>query len=138
MLPVVFPDATALALNLFPCFQLGQQESGQQIGRQITGTDIDPGIFVDLSPEKLATIGSLLADEQRSCDKRGIVDNERHTFSAGEVLGLMEAQGGKAAESSCIGSFIAREEAMRIVLDDPDSVARRGRQNRIHVAGNSR
>ena len=40
---VEIPDALPLVLDFITSFELGEKESGQKIGWQVTGTKVDPG-----------------------------------------------------------------------------------------------
>ena len=53
---VKLPEAPALGLNMVAGLELGQQKSRQQVGGQVAGAHVNPGIFVGLTPEHLASV----------------------------------------------------------------------------------
>src|ERR1700686_4722482 len=60
---VKVPRVLPARLYGFPRLELRVQEGGEEIGRQVTGSHIDPRIFINLAAEETATVGSLLADD---------------------------------------------------------------------------
>jgi hypothetical protein len=63
-------------------FELRAQEGRQQVRRQIARPDIDPVVFVDLTPEKSAAIRSLFPKNFSALIKLGIIDQQCTAFSA--------------------------------------------------------
>ena len=58
---VGLPDATACGLDFGGAFELRAEEGRQDIGQQVAGAHVDPGVFIDLAAEEAAAIGALLA-----------------------------------------------------------------------------
>ena len=56
-----------LLVDTIRCFQLRPQVRSLQIGHQIAGANIAPGIFIDLTTEELAAVSALFTDDLGSC-----------------------------------------------------------------------
>ena len=52
-LVIPFPEIPAFRLNGFPLLELTVEEGGENVTHHVTGTDVDPGILVDLAPEEV-------------------------------------------------------------------------------------
>ena len=63
------PDALARALDLLAVLELGVEEGGQDVGGQVAGADVDPGVFVHLPAEEAAAVGAFLADDLGALDQ---------------------------------------------------------------------
>ena len=83
---------------------------------------------------RTAPVRPLLTDDLRALDVARIVDDDRASLSAREVLGLVEALRRHHAERSKRLAAILPEEAMRVVLDDGDAVPAGDLQDRVHFA----
>ncbi len=90
------PDRLAGGFESRSRLQLRQQEGRQDIGRQVAGADVHPGVLVHLAAEEAAAVGAFLADDLGALDVAWVVDQQRAALAAGEVLGLVEALGGQA------------------------------------------
>src|SRR5580704_13606086 len=134
---VRFPDSTALFLNFLPRLELGKQKSSQKIGWKVARPDIDPAVFIDLAAEELASVGALFSNNQSAFHQLRIVHQQRAALATGHVLGFVKALRGQTSEGAGELSPIAREESVRIVFHDSDSVARGDGADRIHFAGHA-
>ena len=96
-------------------------------------------VYLSISPRKkrLRLVPFSRITSARSTRSTSLT-TQRSALAACEILGLVEALGGKASECPCVLPFIPSEQAVRIVLHDPNSVAGCDRENRTHLAGNSR
>src|SRR6476646_4863893 len=88
---VGFPDLSSPRLNLIAVFELGAQERGQQIRGQIARSNVYPRVLVHFAAEESASIGSFFPKNFGAFVKLRIVDQQRATFSAREILRLVEA-----------------------------------------------
>src|SRR6516225_4294918 len=88
---VGFPDFSSPRLNLIAVFELRAEKCGQQVRGEIARPDVYPGVLVHLAAEESASIGSLFPKNFGALVKLGIIDQQRAAFSAGEILGLVEA-----------------------------------------------
>ncbi|MGC4037790.1 MAG: hypothetical protein QM764_17640 [Chitinophagaceae bacterium] len=70
--------------------------------------------------------------------KRAIVDEQRAAFAGDDVLGLVEAQRAERAERAERLAFVRREDALRGVFDDDETVLRCDRVDRVHFARDAR
>src|SRR5206468_5649841 len=71
------PDRLAALLDGFGRFQLRQQVGGQQVGGQIARADVDPCVLIDLAPEELRPVSTLLPDDLGPLNQLGRVDQQR-------------------------------------------------------------
>ncbi len=85
------PDVLPGGLDHRVGFELCQQKRRQQIGRQIAGTDIHPGVFIHLPPKKAAAIGAFLADNFGLLHILRVVDQQRAAFAALEIFSFVKA-----------------------------------------------
>jgi hypothetical protein len=93
---VAVPDAAACFVDGMQIFELGEEEGGRQVGHDVAGAEVDPGVFVDLPAEEAGAVGALFPEYFGAGVELEIVDEERAAFAAGVVLGFVEAQGGMA------------------------------------------
>src|SRR6516165_405447 len=88
---VCFPNFSPSRLNFVAVFELCTEECRQQIRGQITRADIYPRVFVHLAAEEPASIGSLFPNNFGALVKPRFIDQQRATFSAREIFGLVKA-----------------------------------------------
>src|SRR5581483_4085861 len=135
---VKLPNTLSLRLNLVAGFQLRQQVRCQNIGWQIAGTQIRPGIFVHLASKETASVGSFFAQNLGASNVLWVVDQQCSPFAAGNILGFMKALGRHAAKCAQGLALVFPEQTMRIVFYHWDSVARGNSQDGVHFAANAR
>src|SRR5262249_2228651 len=103
---VGFPDFSPSRLNLIAVFEFCAEERRQQVRGQITRPNIDPGVLVGLAPEKSAPVCSLFPKDLGPLIQVRIVDQQRATFSTGEILGFMETERCKLSKSAEVSSAV--------------------------------
>jgi hypothetical protein len=59
---IALPHCVPKGLNLFELAQLGVEDCRTQLTHEVAGTDVDPGIFIDLSAEESGSIRAFLPD----------------------------------------------------------------------------
>ncbi len=130
------PQNFAALLDLFMLFKLSAEQGSEDVGGQITRSNVHPGVLVHLPPEKAAAIGPLLAQDLGLLNVGRIIDQQRPAFTATDVFRLVEAECGQAAKSSQRTASVAAEQPVCIVLDNRGTVSGQGFQC-IHVAANA-
>src|ERR1700761_1218400 len=80
--------------------ELGIEERSNQFARQIRGTDVDPGVFVDHASKELAAVRAFFPDDFRSLDQTWIVDQQRSAFTGNDVFGFMETEAPKVSNAT--------------------------------------
>ena len=113
------PLPLGLDVRAPPTGRRGRRRAGPTSGSSI---HVDPSVFVHLPAEEPAAVGAFLADDLGPLDEARVVDQERAALAAGEVLGLVEALRGEAAERAEVPALVLGEQAMGIVFDDRDAV----------------
>src|SRR5262249_30614127 len=136
-LGVALPDRLALRLDRVLRLELGHEERRQDVRRKKARADVDPGVLVYLTAEEARAVGPLVSDDLSPLDEPGIVDHERAPFAAGEVLRLVEAQGGQLAERSQRLPPEPSVEPMRIVLDEEEATLLGNRGECLHLAADA-
>ena len=134
----VYVEPAARRLDGLPLLKLGEEERGQDIGHQVAGADIHPGVFIHLAAEEAAAVGALFAEDFGPLDVALIVDEQGTAFAAGEILGFVEALGGHAAERAEEPALVLAEKAVGVVLDDGGVVPRGDLEDGIHLAADAR
>ena len=61
--------------------ELGVKKSGNQFARNVTGSDIHPGVFVDHSAEEPGTVCTFFPDDLRPFEKPFVIDDQRAAFA---------------------------------------------------------
>src|SRR6266566_10160469 len=119
-------------------FKLRTEKGRQQIRRQITRADIDPGVLVDLAAEKPAPVRSFFPKDLGPLIEVRIVDQQRAAFAATEILGFMETQSCKRPKRAEVSSSIFSIKTMRILFDDSNAMLPRNGCDRVHFASDAR
>ena len=127
-------DRLSSVLNLFMFFQLRIQERSQYLGRQVTGADIDPAVFVYLSSEKPGAVGTFFSNDFCTLNQLGIVDQKSTTFTAVKVFGFVKTLRSQCTKGTEETSLIFSKQPMRIVFNDREVVLTADSLNRIHRA----
>ena len=83
LLMVIVVDGHPLSVDFLMFLEFCKQVSRIHIARQIGGTVVDPGIFVDLSAEKLAAVRSLFTKDLCFFQIILILDMELESFIHG-------------------------------------------------------
>lgn len=83
---IVMPQAQTSFVDAPGGFQLPPQVGSLNICHQVARTNIAPGIFIGLFAKELAVVGAFLADDFRTLNQRGVVDQCGTAFSAGRVV----------------------------------------------------
>lgn len=81
---------------------------------------VHPGVLVDLSAQEAAPVRALLAQDLGGLEVRQVIDHQGPTLPRGDVLGVMPALGGKAAESTQWRALPTRAQPMGVVLHQGD------------------
>src|SRR5688500_14091744 len=68
------PDRAPPALALVTPLELREKEGRQKVGRQITGSNVHPTVFVNLPAEEATAIRAFFAKDLRSIEQVRIVD----------------------------------------------------------------
>lgn len=97
---VIVVDGHPLSVDFLMFLEFCKQVSRIHIARQIGGTVVDPGIFVDLSAEKLAAVRSLFTKDLCFFQIILILEQQRAALSHRIVFRLMEAVAAKIADRS--------------------------------------
>src|ERR1039457_5306341 len=134
---ITAPDPGTGRRDPFPLLQLGVQECSQAIRNHVAGAGVHPGVLVDLTTVKRATVGSFFTENFGPLDQGGLVDQQGAALAAIDVLGFVNALRGEAAERAKQLSLVTPEQAVGIVLDDSDAVPGRNRKDGIHGAADS-
>ncbi len=128
------PDLDSTRVDFFSSLQLAPEYGCEQVAQHPAGSDIHPGVLVDLAAQELASIRALLAKGLRSFDERGIVDQQGTALTAGDVLGLVETLRRHRAERAEVLALVLREQTVRIVLDQCQIVLRCEVRKYLHLA----
>src|SRR3954464_8967902 len=91
LMRVCFPNLSSLGVDVITMFELCAEERSQQVRRQIARPHIYPRIFVHLTAEKSASVGSFFPKNFCAFVKLFIIDQQCAPFSAREIFGLVEA-----------------------------------------------
>lgn len=80
--------------------ELGDQVGRQHVRQAARRPGVCPGVLVDLAEEERRPVGALVVDDTRPLDVFLAVDHQGAALAAGEVLGLVEAEGGEPTEAA--------------------------------------
>ena len=128
-------DGVALGGDFLGLFELGVEEGGDEFRGEVGGADVDPGVLVDFATEELGAVGTFLPDDFRALDETRVVDDQRATLAADEVLGLVEAVAAEVADGAEVLSVEGGVDPLRGVLDDEEVVFLGNGHDHIHLAG---
>src|SRR5262245_41820035 len=78
--------------DLIGVLELIQQHSRQHVGKEKARTQVNPAVLAADALQDEASIGALLLQEMRALHQRRIIDYQRATFAAADVLRLVEAE----------------------------------------------
>jgi len=115
-----------------------KRKSGEDVAHHVTAADVDPGVFVDFAAEETGAVGAFFADDFGAGDERGIVEEKRATFAAGDVFRFVETLRGHRAESAEPAAAVFAEEAVGVVFDDGEIVFAREGEDGVHFAADAR
>ncbi len=127
-----------MGLDPFSLFKLPVEESRQQIRRQVGRANVHPAIFIHLAAEETRAIGAFFADDLCPLDKLRVVDQQRASFAAGEVLGFMEGLRGHHAEGSQELSFVLAEQTVGVIFHHRHMITVGDIHDRVHFAAHTR
>jgi hypothetical protein len=74
---VAMPETPPLRLNHRRVLQLSCQQGRQQLGRQVTRSEVDPFILGEFAAKELASIGAFFPDDLRALEQRDVVKEQR-------------------------------------------------------------
>ena len=134
---VALPDREPRGRDALGLLELRGEERGDDLARQVRRADVDPGVLVDLAAEELRAVGALLADDLGALDEARVVDEQRAALAGDDVLGLVEAQRAERADRAERLAAVGRQDALRGILDDRESVLRGDREDRVHLAADA-
>ena len=86
------------ALDVVEALELSHQERCQQITRQVGRALVHPGVLVDLTAKEARAVGSLLPDDLGALGVLVVIDKQRATLPAGDVLRVVPALGPERPE----------------------------------------
>src|SRR5205809_1774263 len=105
-LVVALPDRHPFAGNALRLFELRPEESGDDVAWQERRTDILPGIFIDLAPEKTAAIRSLLANDFGAQHQIRIPQKQAAAFTGNDIFGFVKAETADVANGTQRAAFV--------------------------------
>ncbi len=126
------PDALADGLDMRVGLELRQEEGCQEIGGQVAGADIHPGVFIYLAAEEAAAIGAFLSDDLGAFHILGVVDQQGAALAAGEVLGLVKALRCQAAEAAQGPALVLPQQAVGVIFHNGQAVAGGDLHDTVH------
>ena len=94
------PQHEPLGSDFVGCLELCPQVRGTYLARHERRPKLDPRVLLHLAAEELAAIRTLLVQDLRPLDPRGIFDHQSPTLAAVHVLCLMEAHAAEVADSA--------------------------------------
>src|SRR5208283_1220638 len=109
-------DGLALIGDYVGLLQLGIKKCGNQVGRQVRGADVYPGVLVNFSTEKLGPICTLFSNNLRAFDEPWIVNNKCAALSAYKVFRFMETETPKVSDCTKVASIIRGVHALCRIL----------------------
>ena len=112
-----------MRLHLIESAQLANQKRGENLRRNPARADIVPCVLVYLPSKEPRPIGSSLTQHFAPIDEPIIVDHQRATFAAGDVLRFMETERRHRTESSQLLPIERGSKAVRVVFDQRQAVA---------------
>jgi len=134
---VALPDRDAPRVDDAGSLQLPPKNCRQEVAQHPTGTNVDPGVLVDLPAQESAAVGALLPQDFRALHKFFVVDEQRPALAAREVLRLVETLRGERPERAEVLRLVLREESVGVVFDEHETVSISDLHQRIHFAGDS-
>src|SRR6201999_3423118 len=99
-LVIAAPDRDPLGRDALRLLQLRPQERRRDLARQERGSDVLPGVFVDLAAKEPAAVGAFLAHDLGGLHQFAIVDEQGAAFTGKDVLGLVEAEEADVADGA--------------------------------------
>src|ERR1700759_2242064 len=97
---IAAPDREPVGRDPFGLLQLGPQERRRDLARQERGSDVLPGIFVDLAAKEPAAVGAFLAHDLGGLDQFAIVDEQAAALAGNSVLGFLQAEAADIADGA--------------------------------------
>src|SRR5690349_1060855 len=98
---IVFgPDCTTVRLDRVELLELRSEERCEDLRGKIAGPHVHPPVPVDLTTKELAAVRALLSDDLGSSKVPGVVEEQRATLAALDVLGLVKALCGHRADGA--------------------------------------
>src|SRR5688572_30706200 len=134
---VVFPDLPAARLHPLPLLELAVQERRKNVGYDVARPDIHPRILVNLPTEELTAVRPFLSQNLGPLDEGRVVDEQRTTLTAREVLRLMEALRRQGAERAERPATIAAKQSVRVVLNHRKAMLLREGHELVHLAADA-
>ena len=133
---VVLPQGQALLVDALRRFQLRPQIGGLQVGHQIAGANVPPGIFIHQAAKELAAVGAFFANNLRAFHQRAIVDQRRPALTAGGVVfGFMEAEAADMADGAQRAPLVGGHHPLRGVFHHKQVVFVGDGHDGVHLAG---
>ena len=133
---VVLPQGQALLVDALRRFQLRPQIGGLQVGHQIAGANIAPGIFIHQTAKELAAVGTFFTNDLRAFHQCAIVDKRRPALTAGGVVfGFMEAEAADMADGAQRAPLVGGHHPLRGVFHHKQVVLVGDGHDGIHLAG---
>ncbi len=119
-LGVPLEDAAALGLDDVALLELAEEVSRERVGHAERRAGVAPGVLVHEALEERLAVGALVVEHPRALDVVGVVEHQGAALAADEVLGVVEALRGEAADAAERPAAPPAEQAVGVVLDDRD------------------
>src|SRR5262249_54310756 len=116
-LVICLPDRDSLRRDRARLLELGSEEGRADVADEVRGTEVDPGVLVDLTAEELAAVGPFLLDDLGPLDPVRPIDQEGAAFAARHVLCLVEAEAGAVGASPERAASIRSAISLRRIFD---------------------
>src|SRR5262249_17411461 len=136
-LVVEAPALQATRSELLCGLELRPEERRVQLTETVRRAEVDPRVLVDLAAKEAAPVGPFVTQDLGALRELRTIDEKRASFTGRDVLGLVEAEGGKVSQTSCGALTVDRSERLRGVLDHRETVASCERADRVHLAGDA-
>jgi len=130
----VIPDRQPFGSDGLGFFHLSPEEGGNQFAGEVGGTDVDPGVLVDLTAEELAAVGALFADDLGAVGVGRIIDQQGATFAGDDILGFMERIAAKISNGTQRAPFVGGHHPLGCVFDHHQVMVAGDRHYRVHLA----
>ena len=131
---ISIPDRHARLRDGVCALELSHEQGGHELAGQVRRTDLLPGVAIDLTAQKSAAIGALLANHLGPRAKRIVIDQQCPTLACHDILGFVKADSAEIAHGTERTAAIRRHHALGSVLDHAQAMPSRYRHDRIHFA----
>ena len=134
---VFVPDRKTFFRNLVRFLQLSIQERGNHFTGQITGTDVNPCIFIDHAAVELAAVRAFFPNNLSSFEELFIIDDKGSPLAGDKILGLMETVAAQVSDRSQILSLVCGANPLSRILHDHEIMPFRYIHDHGHIAADT-